>query len=76
MIPHPRVSIGAGPKTSSAKASAPEDLEIRLAQARPDKRDPADYAKRTVARAKESLAMESLAKESLAKESLAMEMER
>ncbi len=50
---------------------APDELEIRLAQARPDKRDPADYAKRTVARAKESLAMESLAKESLA-----MEMER
>ena len=55
---------------------SPDDLEIRLAQARPDKRDPADYAKRTVARAKESLAMESLAKESLAMESLAMEMER
>ena len=37
---------------------ASDDLEIRLAQARPDKHDPTDYAKRTVARAKESLAME------------------
>ena len=35
-----------------------EELEQQLAAARPDKRDPADYAKRTVARAKESLAME------------------
>ena len=37
---------------------APDELEIRLAQARPDKRDPTDYAKRTVARARESLEME------------------
>ena len=35
-----------------------EELERQLAAARPDKRDPADYAKRTVARARESLAME------------------
>ena len=35
-----------------------EELEKQLATARTDKRDPADYAKRTVARAKESLAME------------------
>lgn len=34
------------------------ELEQQLAAARPDKRDPADYAKRTVARARESLAME------------------
>ena len=27
---------------------SPEELEIQLAAARPDKRDPADYAKRTV----------------------------
>ncbi|MDE0166729.1 MAG: DNA-primase RepB domain-containing protein [Bryobacterales bacterium] len=37
---------------------APEELEIQLAAARPDKRDPADYAKRTVARARESLSLE------------------
>ena len=37
---------------------SPEELEIQLAAARPDKRDPADYAKRTVSRARESLAME------------------
>ena len=36
----------------------PAELETRLAAARPDKRNPADYAKRTVARARESLAME------------------
>ena len=34
------------------------ELEQQLAAARPDKRDPADYARRTVARARESLAME------------------
>ena len=34
------------------------ELEQQLAAARPDKRNPADYAKRTVARARESLAME------------------
>ena len=37
---------------------SPEELETQLAKARPDKRDPADYAKRTVTRARESLAME------------------
>ncbi len=37
---------------------SPEELEIQLAAARPDKRDPADYAKRTVTRARESLALE------------------
>ncbi|MDE0165214.1 MAG: DNA-primase RepB domain-containing protein [Bryobacterales bacterium] len=35
-----------------------EELEQQLAAARTDKRDPADYAKRTVARARESLDME------------------
>ena len=37
---------------------SPEELEIQLAASRPDKRDPQDYAKRTVSRARESLAME------------------
>ena len=40
---------------------SPDELEIQLAAARPDKRDPAGYAKRTVARARESVAMESRA---------------
>ena len=38
--------------------ASPEELENQLAKARPDKRDPADYARRTVARARDSLAME------------------
>ena len=36
----------------------PEELKIHLAAVRSDKRDPDDYAKRTVERAKESLALE------------------
>ena len=35
-----------------------EELEKELAAARQDKRDPADYARRTIARARQSLAME------------------
>lgn len=39
-------------------AMSDAELEQQLAAARPDKRNPADYARRTVARARESLAME------------------
>lgn len=39
-------------------AMSDTELEQQLAAARPDKRNPADYARRTVARARESLAME------------------
>ena len=44
-----------------------DELEKQLAAARTDKRDPADYARRTVARARESVSMEP------ARESVSME---